>query len=102
MTCPTNTPTRLDLRNTSSCVEALQSMAQAYYTILTGNQRVMVRFQERWTEYQKGNVKELVNAYTTLYNQCPGAAAAGLPNLNPGLASRRGAPARGLNIFPRL
>lgn len=102
MTCPTPTgPVRLDLRN-QTCVMALQSLLNAYYTCLVGNQRVQVRFQERWTEYQKVDADKLREAYNTLYRQCPGAQAAGLPDLNPGLSARRGPPTRGFNVFPRM
>jgi hypothetical protein len=74
---------------------------EAYETVIAGTQRTQVRFQERWTEFQKGNAMELRNYYVTVYGQCPAAARAGLPDLNPAMQVRRGAPARSLNRFDR-
>lgn len=103
MPCRTSAvPQHLDMRNRASCVEALSELARAYYSILSGQSKVMVRFQERWVEYQKANAQQLLDAYNTLYRQCPGAQAAGLPDLNPGLVARRGPPMRGFNVFGRL
>jgi hypothetical protein len=101
-TCPPTAQTQFDVRNPASCVQLCSLLLQAYYNVIAGQGRVTVRFQERWTEYQKGNVKELREQYMVLYTQCPAAKAAGLPNINPMNAVRRGAPARGLQIFPRL
>jgi hypothetical protein len=95
-------PTQYDLRQTTNCIDILRSLMSAYYAALTGNQRVIVRFAERWTEYQRVNVEELRMQYQILYNQCPAAKSAGLPNLNPALQARRGAPTRGFSHFGRL
>lgn len=87
---------------TQDCVTLLRELHNAYNRVMSGNQRVTVRFGERWTEYQKSNVGDLLAYYQTMYSQCPGAQAAGLPNLNPGLQARRGPPVRGLSVFGRL
>ena len=91
----------VDLRNATSCIERLRMLLNAYEAVMTGSQTTIVRFQERWVEYQKGNVAELRNYYQTLYVQCPGAQAAGLPSLSVSPV-RRGPPARGGFNFGRL
>lgn len=88
--------------SSSTCVEALQQLFNAYMLVVTGKQSVVVRQNDRWLEYNRADADQLRNLYQTLYNQCPGAAAAGLPNLSPGLRVQRGAPARGLQVWPRL
>ncbi len=102
--CPpaSNSTTIFDVRNVTSCVGMLQQLFQAYMAAVTGQRRIIVRFNERWSEYQKVNVGELLVTYQTLYAQCPGAAAAGLPNLNPNNKVRRGPPSRGGFFFPRM
>lgn len=84
------------------CVGTLSTIYNAYLTALTGKQRTVVRFNDRWTEYTKVDAASLLTLYTTLFSQCPGAAAAGLPNLNPGLSAKRGRPGRGFFTWPRL
>jgi hypothetical protein len=102
MNCPpvSRAPTPFNVR--TDCVGLLSSLLEAYYKILSGSQRITVRYGERWVEYQKANVEELRTQYQVLYNQCPNAAASGLPNLNPALQSRRGPPQRGFSTFGRL
>lgn len=98
MACPTK---RVDTTH-MGCAEAASAIYQAYLVAISGNQRISVRFNERWTEYNKANADHLLQQYNTLYNQCPQAKLAGLPNLNPGLKARRGPPLRGFSIFGRM
>jgi len=102
--CPVRatTQTQFDVRNTTSCVDMVSYIFQAYVNATVGDKTVVVRFGERWTEYGKPNIEALQRLYMMLYTQCPAAAAAGLPNLNPANAVRRGAPARAFFNFPRL
>lgn len=92
---------RFDVR-TSSCVDALADLFNAYMAIVAGANHIEVRYNERWVTYGKGNADALVTLYRTLYAQCPSAKAAGLPDLNPALKARRGPPVRGLSVWPRL
>lgn len=91
-----------DLQSAASCYDTLQGILQAYTNLLAGNTRVVLRFGERWSEYQRGNADGLKQLYMTLYTQCPAAAQAGLPNLAAGSRVRRGPPAQGIQFFPRL
>ena len=102
--CPPQSASQtvIDVRSPTSCIDTLNQVLNAYYSVISGSQRVTVRFNERWAEYQKGNAEELRQLYMQLYAQCPNAAASGLPNLNPNLRARRGPPARGLTFFGRL
>lgn len=100
--CPPTTQTQFDLRNTADCAATLQELLQAYANALAGNRRILVRFNERWTEYAKPNAAALLVLYNTIYRQCPAAATAGLPDLAPGKQVRRGPPSRGMFMFPRL
>ena len=70
--------------------------------LLAGQQRIEVRFNERWVTYNKGDATKLVETYTTLYSQCPDAKMQGLPDLNPAKRVKRGPPARGFQTFPHL
>lgn len=97
--CP---PGRYDVAATVDCVARLTMIYNAYLDCISGQKRVVVRFNERWSEYSKPDAPSLLSVYQTLYNQCPGAQAAGLPNLNPGLKARRGCPARGFSAWPTL
>jgi len=102
--CPVRaTPqTQFDIRNVTSCVAMASYLYQAYLNAVVGDKTVVVRFGERWTEYGKPNIAELRQLYMQHYTQCPAAAQAGLPNLNPANRVRRGAPARSFNNFIRL
>ncbi|WP_148043039.1 hypothetical protein [Methylocystis hirsuta] len=79
-----------------------RSLLDAYYARISGSQAIEVRFNERWVTYRHGDVAGLIEAYRIERAQCPSAAAAGLPDLNPGLRARRGAPASAVFTFPRL
>lgn len=100
--CPPSQQTSFDMRNVADCRQMLGELYQAYVNLLSGHSRIVVRFNERWSEYQKSNTTELLTLYTTMYSQCPAAATSGLPNLNPGNRSKRGSPARSFLGFPRL
>jgi hypothetical protein len=100
--CPPTKQTSFDVNSATSCVAMCQQLFQAYVNQMSGTQRIVVRFGERWTEYNRANGADLLVLYMTLYTQCPAAAAAGLPNLNPNMSVKRGAPARGFQTFPRL
>lgn len=93
---------KYDLDHNNECVSTLKGLLQAYTDVVTGNQTVEVRFNDRWTTYTKANVAALSELYRLLYTGCRGAEQAGLPSLNPGERSRRGAPTRGYWNFPRL
>lgn len=97
--CP---PGRYDVSGTSDCVAKLSMLYEAYVSALTGKTRVIVRFNDRWSEYARPDAPALLTLYMTLYQQCPAAKAAGLPDLNPNLKVQRGAPARGFFAWPRL
>ena len=88
--------------NGLDCVQTLQTLYAAYLSAITGKQRTVVRFNDRWSEYSKADAAALLTTYTTLYAQCPGAQQSGLPNLNPGLSAKRGRPGRGFFAWPRL
>lgn len=77
------------------CVAQVSAIYQAYIAAVAGKSRVVVRFNDRWTEYAKPDIPALLTLYQTLYAQCPGAQAAGLPDLNPNMKVERGRPARG-------
>jgi hypothetical protein len=101
--CPPATEqTTFDVRDADSCIAMLQALLRAYITVVTGQRRVIVRFNDRWTEYQKSDASSLLAAYQTFYAQCPTAAAEGLPDLNPQKKVRRGPPGRGFHSWPRL
>jgi hypothetical protein len=97
--CP---PGRYDVSGTTDCVAKLSMLYEAYITAVSGKSRVVVRFNDRWSEYAHPDAPALLTLYMTLYAQCPGAQQAGLPNLNPGLAAKRGRPGRGYFAWPRL
>lgn len=90
--------TEYDLRNAADCKTFLQGLFQAYTALVTGQRRIIVRFQDRWTEYQKSNAAELQDLYRTVYATCPDKS--GLPDLNPNARMKRGAPARGFFHWP--
>lgn len=80
--CPqTTTQTQFDLRSAADCAATLRELLQAYANAVAGNRRVMVRFNERWTEYAKPNAPALLALYNTIYQQCPHASRAGLPDM---------------------
>ncbi len=81
--------------NTTDCVANLWALFQAYTATVTGKTRVVVRFNDRWSEYARPDAAALLTLYMTLRAQCPGAQAAGLPDLNPNLKVQRGRPATG-------
>lgn len=99
---PKPAQTQFDMRNANDCVTMLRMLWQAYTACITGNQRILVRFNERWSEYQKANANEIREHYMLVYAQCPYAKDAGLPDLNPGAAVRRGAPSHSRRFFPRM
>lgn len=86
----------------TDCLATLSTIYQAYIAAVAGKSRVVVRFNDRWSEYAKPDAGALLALYTTLYQQCPAAATSGLPNLNPGLTAKRGPPGRGYFAWPRL
>jgi hypothetical protein len=93
--------TRFDLRGVD-CLTRCRMLLDAYYARIAGNQAIEVRFNERWITYRHGDVDALIEAYRIERGACPAAAAAGLPDLNPGQRSRRGRPASAVFTFPRL
>jgi len=97
--CPA--PTRIDA-STLDCVANLRAILNAYEAAIAGNTAIEVRFNERWTTYNKVNATALLEYYRIRFNACPQARAAGLPALNPSARAVRGAPARGFWNFPRL
>jgi len=99
---PPFAPQRFDIRNAASCIEMCRELLDAYGKVITGNRTIEVRFNERWTTYDKSDAKAVLDMYLTIYNQCPAARASGLPDMNPNKAVRRGAPARGFWSFPRM
>jgi hypothetical protein len=80
---------------TVDCVTNLWALFQAYTAAVSGKTRVVVRFNDRWTEYGRPDAAALLQLYQSLYAQCPDAKAAGLPDLNPNLRVQRGRPATG-------
>lgn len=99
--CPPGQQT-FDTSTVTDCVSTLSMIYQAYVACVAGKTRVVVRFNDRWSEYAKPDAASLLTLYMTLYQQCPNAAQSGLPNLNPGLKAQRGRPARGFYAWPRL
>lgn len=98
-TCP---PGRYDVSGANDCVAKCSMLYEAYVACVSGKTRVVVRFNDRWSEYAKPDADALLSLYQTLYTQCPGAQAAGLPNLNPNMKVQRGRPARGFFAWPNL
>ncbi len=96
--CP---PSRYDVGGTTDCVAQLAMLYQAYTAAIAGQTRVVVRFNDRWSEYARPDAPALLTLYQTLYAQCPGAKATGLPDLNPNLKVKRGRPAIGLHTWSR-
>lgn len=84
------------------CVAQCSAIYQAYVTAIAGKSRVVVRFNDRWSEYARPDAPALLTLYQTLYAQCPGAKQAGLPDLNPNLKVQRGRPARGYTTWRHL
>lgn len=97
--CP---PGRYDVSGTVDCVARLGMLFEAYVSALTGKTRVVVRFNDRWSEYSRPDADKLLVLYMTMYQQCPAAKCAGLPDLNPANKVQRGSPARGMFRWPRL
>jgi hypothetical protein len=95
--CP---PGRYDVSAATDCATKLSMLYEAYVQAVSGKSRVVVRFNERWTEYARPDAAALLTLYQTLYAQCPGAQACGLPDLNPNLKVQRGRPARGFFSWP--
>ena len=92
--CPPGpTVTSFDLSACGSCRALLSNLFQAYTQALTGNQRIRVRVGDRWTDYSRANVPELLATYRMLFTECvaSGVDMSGLPSLNPGNRARRGA-----------
>lgn len=87
-----------DLRSATSCAERLRMILAAYETVISGTQRTVIRHNERWVEYNKGNAAELLNYYKAVYAQCPDAARLGLPDMSAGARARRGSPARNAHV----
>lgn len=92
----------MQVTDSMSCIEQLRALYAAYLAAVTGQVRVITRFNDRWSEYARPEPKLIQELYMTLYVQCPAASAAGLPNLNPNSKVQRGAPARGVQSWPRL
>lgn len=97
--CPSG---RYDLSAAPDCVAQLRMLYEAYVATVSGQTRVIVRFNDRWSEYARPDADKLLTLYQTLYAQCPAAKGAGLPDLNPNLKVQRGAPARGFFRWPTL
>ena len=99
---PANNVTTFNINNNADCVTLLQGLLQAYTNLIAGSTRVEIRFGDRTSIFNHGNATQLQALYNTIYAQCPGAQASGLPSLNPGLRARRGPPVTGVQFFPRL
>jgi hypothetical protein len=87
--------------STFDCVDNLRALFNAYMAAVAGKTRVVVRFNDRWSEYARPDAPALLMLYQTLYAQCP-AAQHCLPDLNPNLRVQRGRPATGIFTWPRL
>jgi hypothetical protein len=88
--------------STNDCVANLRALLSAYENAIAGNTTLEVRFNERWTTYNKVNASALLELYRIRYRQCPHARNEGLPSINPGERAQRRAPTRGYWNFPRL
>ena len=91
-------PQEFDLSSATSCRAVLVGLYNVYLALVSGQTRVRVRILDRWTDYARGSIPELRTLYTNNYNQCAAAGAdlAGLPDLSPGNAVRRGPAHRGI------
>lgn len=90
-----------DVSGATSCVAKLSTLYEAYVAAVSGRTRVVVRFNDRWSEYARPDAEKLLQLYQTLYAQCPDAKAAGLPDLNPNMRVQRGPPARSMHSWRR-
>lgn len=90
--CPPPAASEFDLAQCGECRTLLMQLFQAYTQAMTGNQRIRVRVGDRWTDYSRANVPELLTLYRTLFTQCAegGVDMNGIPDLNPGNRARRG------------
>lgn len=80
-----------------TCIEQCKSLLDAYHLLITGKQRVRIAYANYNVEYkpgQQGDLKALVQLYTTIRNSCQEAINT-LPDLSPGASVRRGPPVFG-------
>ena len=101
-TPPSAAPATFDVSVAPDCVTALNSLYQAYVSLVSGGTRSEVRFADRTVIYTGANVAKLQELYMLLRAQCPQATVANLPNLNPGNRVRRGPPVYSVTHRQRL
>jgi hypothetical protein len=81
----------VDLDALPTLRETVLELTRAYYALTSGNKRLRVRFQDRWTEYNPANATQLLVLVRTLRTQCTDCS--DIPDLNPGRRTERGPPA---------
>lgn len=74
----------------TSCREIVVALQNAYFQLVAGKSRLKVRYDKRWVAYQPGSATQLLAIANAAYAQCDDVE--GLPNLNPGHRTQRGAP----------
>jgi hypothetical protein len=80
-----------DTADLPGCREVIAELQKAYIALTTGNKRVRVRFENRWTEYNPGQSTRLMELINVIWAQCPDTS--GLMDFNPARRAQRGAPA---------
>ena len=74
----------------TSCRQLIVDLQNAYMSLVAGNVRVKVRFNERWTEYAPGHQLALLQLIESVWAQCPDIA--GLIDLRPSSRTQRARP----------
>ena len=84
----------IDMTGMDYCSQA-STLYSAYIAMITGKQRVLVRYKDMWTQYSghsAADIKALSELYLSVRAQCPNALAVGLPDIRPSARTQRGGP----------
>lgn len=96
MPMPTERVEQLDLSNVDNCRDVVLALQKAYASLVAGNTRLKVRFNDRWTEYTPGKAKELLDLINTMRANCPDAA--DTLQMSRAYRAKRGRPARFMGV----
>lgn len=73
MAMPTEAAQNIDLSDVDNCRDVVLALQKAYLSLVAGNTRLRVRFNDRWTEYTPGKAKELADLIGSIRAGCPDA-----------------------------